>query len=144
MTTTVLTMTLTSLAADSVLAGGSSPRTPRRVTAVAAMLAGAWLGVVVLRTAGPLACLIMGSAALAVTMAGFVQAGRRARQATGHLLPPRPAAAAPAGGGQAQPAGMPTSAGAAVTAAQGWPSSLNRPRPDTPDGQAPTPLGEPG
>jgi hypothetical protein len=81
MTTTVLTMTLTSLAADSVLAGGSSPRTPRRVAAVAAMLAGAWLGVMVLRMAGPVACLITGAVALAVTMAGFVEAGRRAKQA---------------------------------------------------------------
>jgi uncharacterized membrane protein YoaK (UPF0700 family) len=102
MTTTVLTMTLTSLAADSVLAGGSSPRTPRRVAAVAAMLAGAWLGVVTLRMAGPLACLIMGAVALAVTMAGFVQAGRQAKQAADYRRAKRaaeyPFAPAPAEG----------------------------------------------
>lgn len=44
MTTTVLTMTLTGLAADSSLAGGSNPRYGRRVTSVLAMLAGALLG----------------------------------------------------------------------------------------------------
>jgi uncharacterized membrane protein YoaK (UPF0700 family) len=47
MTTPVLTMTLTGLAADSTLAGGSNPRAGRRIGAVLAMLigaiAGAWL-----------------------------------------------------------------------------------------------------
>jgi uncharacterized membrane protein YoaK (UPF0700 family) len=47
MTTTVLTMTLTGLAADSALAGGRNDRAGRRITAVLAMLigavAGAWL-----------------------------------------------------------------------------------------------------
>jgi CHASE2 domain-containing sensor protein len=46
-TTTVLTMTLTGLAADSSLAGGDNVRAGRRVVAVGAMLlggfAGAWL-----------------------------------------------------------------------------------------------------
>jgi uncharacterized membrane protein YoaK (UPF0700 family) len=40
-TTTVLTMTLTGLAADSSLAGGSNPKFGRRTSAVAAMLIGA-------------------------------------------------------------------------------------------------------
>ncbi len=40
-TTTVLTMTLTGLAADSSLAGGSNPKVARRTSAVAAMLIGA-------------------------------------------------------------------------------------------------------
>jgi uncharacterized membrane protein YoaK (UPF0700 family) len=44
MTTTVLTQTLTGLAADSSLAGGSNPRAGRRSAAVAAMLAGAIIG----------------------------------------------------------------------------------------------------
>jgi len=44
MTTTVLTMTLTGLAADSSLAGGSNPRAGRRVAAVLAMLIGAVTG----------------------------------------------------------------------------------------------------
>jgi len=43
-TTTVLTMTLTGLAADSSLAGGSNPRLGRRGSAVVAMLAGAAAG----------------------------------------------------------------------------------------------------
>ncbi|GHJ37943.1 YoaK family protein [Streptomyces sp. TS71-3] len=44
MTTTVLTMTLTGLAADSPLGGGRSVRTVRRVGSVLALLAGALLG----------------------------------------------------------------------------------------------------
>ena len=40
-TTTVLTMTLTGLAADSSLAGGNNPKVARRTSAVAAMLIGA-------------------------------------------------------------------------------------------------------
>ncbi len=40
-TTTVLTMTLTGLAADSSLAGGNNPKVGRRASAVAAMLIGA-------------------------------------------------------------------------------------------------------
>jgi uncharacterized membrane protein YoaK (UPF0700 family) len=48
-TTTVLTMTLTGLAADSPLAGGHSPRAGRRVTAVGLMAAGALAGALLLR-----------------------------------------------------------------------------------------------
>ncbi|MFD5626947.1 MULTISPECIES: YoaK family protein [unclassified Streptomyces] len=44
LTTTVLTMTLTGVAADSRLAGGKDVRSFRRVAAVVAMLAGALLG----------------------------------------------------------------------------------------------------
>ena len=44
MTTTVLTMTLTGLAADSSLAGGSNPAAGRRIGAVLAMLIGATAG----------------------------------------------------------------------------------------------------
>jgi uncharacterized membrane protein YoaK (UPF0700 family) len=44
MTTTVLTQTLTGLAADSGLAGGTNPRAGRRSAAVLAMLAGAITG----------------------------------------------------------------------------------------------------
>jgi uncharacterized membrane protein YoaK (UPF0700 family) len=43
-TTTVLTMTLTGLAADSRAGGGSGHRSPRRSAAVVAMAAGACLG----------------------------------------------------------------------------------------------------
>jgi uncharacterized membrane protein YoaK (UPF0700 family) len=43
-TTTVLTPTLTGLAAESSFAGGSNPRSVRRIAAVVAMLAGALVG----------------------------------------------------------------------------------------------------
>jgi uncharacterized membrane protein YoaK (UPF0700 family) len=44
MTTTVLTMTVTGLAADSTLGGGRNPAAARRTAAVVAMLAGAAVG----------------------------------------------------------------------------------------------------
>ena len=44
LTTTVLTLTITGLAADSRLAGGDSPRWQRRSAAIVAMLAGATAG----------------------------------------------------------------------------------------------------
>jgi len=44
LTTTVLTLTLTGLAADSPLAGGEGPRCPRRIGSVALMFAGAAAG----------------------------------------------------------------------------------------------------
>lgn len=44
LTTTVLTLTLTGLAADSSFAGGSNPRPLRRVGSVVAMFAGALIG----------------------------------------------------------------------------------------------------
>ena len=48
MTTTVLTLTLTGLAADSSLAGGTKPRPIRRAGAVLAMLVGAAVGAALL------------------------------------------------------------------------------------------------
>jgi len=53
MTTTVLTQTLTGLAADSSLAGGSNPRAGRRSAAVVAMLAGAVIGAALYLHTGP-------------------------------------------------------------------------------------------
>src|SRR5579862_8617067 len=50
LTTTVLTMTLTGLAADSPLTGGSGAGTRRRVAAVVAMLVGAVAGALLLKT----------------------------------------------------------------------------------------------
>ncbi len=51
LTTTVLTLTLTGIAADSKLAGGSGSKAGRRLTAVAAMLVGALIGAVLVRHA---------------------------------------------------------------------------------------------
>jgi uncharacterized membrane protein YoaK (UPF0700 family) len=50
LTTTVLTMTLTGLAADSALFGGTGKGTTRRSAAVLAMLAGALVGALLLKT----------------------------------------------------------------------------------------------
>jgi uncharacterized membrane protein YoaK (UPF0700 family) len=50
LTTTVLTMTLTGLAADSRPAGGAGKGSARRIAAVAAMLAGALSGALLLKT----------------------------------------------------------------------------------------------
>jgi uncharacterized membrane protein YoaK (UPF0700 family) len=51
--TTVLTMTLTGLAADSVLAGGTSPKVGRQTTAVLAMLVGALVSAALYLHRGP-------------------------------------------------------------------------------------------
>jgi uncharacterized membrane protein YoaK (UPF0700 family) len=71
MTTTVLTLTLTGLAADSSLAGGANPRVGRRLTSVAAMLLGALAGATLLsfglRTTIGAAALV---AAVAVLLSG--------------------------------------------------------------------------
>ncbi len=50
LTTTVLTMTLTGLAADSRIAGGTGEGSARRIVAVIAMLAGAMSGALMLKT----------------------------------------------------------------------------------------------
>jgi uncharacterized membrane protein YoaK (UPF0700 family) len=51
MTTTVLTLTITGLAADSRLAGGQNPRWSRRALAVLSMVGGALLGALLLASA---------------------------------------------------------------------------------------------
>lgn len=69
MTTTVLTLTITGLAAESTLAGGTNPRWPRRLASVLTMAAGAALGVVLLRRslALPLAVCALVACACALT-----------------------------------------------------------------------------
>ena len=61
LTTTVLTLTITGLAADSFLAQGNNPRWQRRLGAVLAMFAGAALGAILLRHS------VFAALALAVT-----------------------------------------------------------------------------
>jgi uncharacterized membrane protein YoaK (UPF0700 family) len=76
LTTTVLTMTLTGLAADSRIAGGSGAGSVRRISAVLAMLTGALAGALLLKTSlvWPLAA----AAALALlTWLVYVPAARR-------------------------------------------------------------------
>jgi uncharacterized membrane protein YoaK (UPF0700 family) len=78
LTTTVLTLTITGIAADSPLAGGTNPGWPRRVLSVTLMLVGAAAGAWLLRysLALPLAVsgIVSGSCALAAR-AGERKAG---------------------------------------------------------------------
>jgi uncharacterized membrane protein YoaK (UPF0700 family) len=68
LTTTVLTLTITGLAADSHLARGENPRWRRRVAAILALVIGAFAGAELVKFSTPLAlmvsALIIGSCAL--------------------------------------------------------------------------------
>ena len=76
LTTTVLTMTLTGLAAESQPAGGSGKGSVRRIAAVLAMLTGALAGALLLKTS--LVLPLVAAAALAlVTWLVYVPAARR-------------------------------------------------------------------
>jgi uncharacterized membrane protein YoaK (UPF0700 family) len=70
-TTTVLTMTLTGLAADSSLAGGANPRLGRRGGAVVAMLAGATGGAALELHQGTTAPLAVVAVLVAATAVAF-------------------------------------------------------------------------
>ncbi|MFF1259559.1 MULTISPECIES: YoaK family protein [unclassified Streptomyces] len=71
MTTTVLTMTLTGLASESSLAGGTDPRPGRGITSVVAMLAGAGLGALLVLHHGLGWPLLVGTLLVAVAAAGY-------------------------------------------------------------------------
>jgi uncharacterized membrane protein YoaK (UPF0700 family) len=71
LTTTVLTMTLTGLAADSTLAGGKNPRPVRRLLAAASMFLGAGVGGALLFHAGIAAVLGLALALLALNGIGI-------------------------------------------------------------------------
>jgi uncharacterized membrane protein YoaK (UPF0700 family) len=75
MTTTVLTQTLTGLAADSSLAGGANPRAGRRSAAVTAMLIGAIIGAALYLHQGPGLPLLVSAAATAGTAIAFRLSG---------------------------------------------------------------------
>ncbi|MFZ0040308.1 MAG: YoaK family protein [Solirubrobacteraceae bacterium] len=72
LTTTVLTMTLTGLASESRIFGGSGKGTARRVAAVASMLFGALCGALLLKTS---LALVLG---VATVLAGLTMLGYRA------------------------------------------------------------------
>jgi uncharacterized membrane protein YoaK (UPF0700 family) len=76
LTTTVLTMTLTGLAADSQLFGGSGKGSVRRTTAVLAMLLGALAGALLLKTSLFLPLAVAAALAL-ITFLGYPPAARR-------------------------------------------------------------------
>ena len=67
LTTTVLTLTLTGIAADSSLAVGKNPRIWRRVASVVAMFVGAVVGTLLLNFGMALPLLLSGVAVLTVT-----------------------------------------------------------------------------
>jgi uncharacterized membrane protein YoaK (UPF0700 family) len=72
LTTTVLTMTITGIAADGAIAGGTGAKTGRRLAAVAAMLAGALAGAVLVihaRTFYPLLAATIITATIAAATA---------------------------------------------------------------------------
>jgi uncharacterized membrane protein YoaK (UPF0700 family) len=66
LTTTVLTLTLTGLAADSNLAGGSNPRVSRRLLATGAMFLGAGVGAFLVLRVGAGAALLLALALLSL------------------------------------------------------------------------------
>jgi uncharacterized membrane protein YoaK (UPF0700 family) len=84
LTTTVLTLTLTGLAADSWLAGGQSPRAGRRLATVGLMAAGALVGALLLRVDVALPVL---AAAVVIALAA-VQL-RRGRSQQSHTTAPK-------------------------------------------------------
>jgi uncharacterized membrane protein YoaK (UPF0700 family) len=68
LTTTVLTMTITGLAADSSLAGGDNPRWQRRVASIFLMFAGAFTGALVVRKSAAYPLLLCGLGSIACAL----------------------------------------------------------------------------
>jgi uncharacterized membrane protein YoaK (UPF0700 family) len=83
LTTSVLTMTLTGIAADSPLAGGSGARAGRRLVAVAAMFAGALGGAVLVLHVDTAAPIAAAAGLVALTWSAAVAA--RSREDRGRL-----------------------------------------------------------
>jgi uncharacterized membrane protein YoaK (UPF0700 family) len=69
LSTTVVTLTLTGLAADSSIVGGDSPRLGRRIVSVAVLFAGAALGAFLLRYGLPLPLFVTAGCVLATSTA---------------------------------------------------------------------------
>jgi uncharacterized membrane protein YoaK (UPF0700 family) len=82
LTTTVLTMTLTGLAADSQLFGGTGKGSIRRTTAVLAMLLGALAGALLLKTSLFLPLAVAATLAL-ITVLSYPPAARREERSPG-------------------------------------------------------------
>ena len=81
LTTTVLTLTLTGLTADSALAGGPGAKPHRRLGSVAAMLAGAAAGAGILQWS-PTAVIAIAAALAAAVAGAFMTAAATSRPAT--------------------------------------------------------------
>jgi uncharacterized membrane protein YoaK (UPF0700 family) len=71
LTSTVVTLTLTGLAADSSLAGGANPRIGRRVASVLLLLAGAVIGTLLLRLGTALPIVLSWACALTASTVYF-------------------------------------------------------------------------
>jgi uncharacterized membrane protein YoaK (UPF0700 family) len=69
LTTTVLTLTITGLAADSSLAGGTNPRWQRRLAAVLLMFAGAVVGALMVKRSVAAALCVCGVVSIACAIA---------------------------------------------------------------------------
>ena len=82
MTTTVLTMTLTGLAADSAAAGGVSQHAGRRVASVITMFAGALVGALLYLHHGT-GWALVGAAGVSVATAAYLMTGRRSTNRPG-------------------------------------------------------------
>jgi uncharacterized membrane protein YoaK (UPF0700 family) len=80
LTTTVLTLTVTGLAADSSLAGGNNPRLGRRVASVMSMLGGAALGALLLTRNLALPLILSGGCIIVATVAFARMPTRTANQ----------------------------------------------------------------
>jgi Protein of unknown function (DUF1275) len=97
LTTTVLTLTLTGLTADSALAGGPGARPYRRLGSVAAMLAGAGAGAGILQWWSPAVVIAVAATLVAAVAVAFMtavpaaarQGGRQAATGTAHGEPAR-------------------------------------------------------
>jgi uncharacterized membrane protein YoaK (UPF0700 family) len=102
LTTTVLTLTLTGLAADSTLAGGPGSKPPRRLGSVAVMLAGAAAGAGLLQLS-PTAVIAIAAILVGAVSVAFMTATR---------VPARPAPSpAPSPSPSQAPARVPAPAG---------------------------------
>jgi uncharacterized membrane protein YoaK (UPF0700 family) len=82
LTTTVLTLTITGLAADSSLAGGSNSRWQRRLGSIVAMFAGAAVGALLIKRS-VFAALALAVATTSVSSALLLAANRRSLQNRG-------------------------------------------------------------
>jgi uncharacterized membrane protein YoaK (UPF0700 family) len=71
LTTTVLTLTITGLAADSSLAGGENPRWQRRCAAILAMVGGAAVGALLLKVSVALTLAICAAVSGACALTAF-------------------------------------------------------------------------
>ena len=91
LTTTVLTQTLTGLASESALAGGTAPDQRRRIAAPIAMVIGAGIGATMVLRFGPGEALLLAW----LVIAGIGAAAWRLAQSTEPWTIPRPPAAPP-------------------------------------------------